>query len=251
MHMLYYVVVEDLNNLDRVLEPYYETDDIFSPYVSFHTVLDDNYNEIAYLRKCNEIALTDNLNFINNKKEKENDNGLVKFAKKNSMSFKKYIEDKFYSYKKDKDKVLYGYYYNENALYDYYDIGGRWHNLLLINQEEEDLADIGTTVFAKENNCYDDVFLKDNNVISTNYAKISDIRFDLIDKFFNKNNNNTFTPSGLIIEGEDPYTIYKNQEEYNFSKKYVKGPSLINQEEFWEKINKNKDKYLFVIDMHI
>jgi len=48
-------------------------------------------------------------------------------------TFEEFMEKK-YGYERDKEKGRYGYWYNPNAEYDWYSLGGRWSNILLIKQ---------------------------------------------------------------------------------------------------------------------
>ncbi len=181
--------------------------------------------------------------------------------------------------------------YNPNSKWDWYSIGGRFNNIIVVDKNNEDVFEksdfgIGMDLSSDVENS--------PNLKRVNGAKIKDIHFDKMGGDYNK----AFRKWELIVEGQEPkneeekeivkWNFYKPEyyiEQYGNKEEYARQESMfstwafVNEQgwceqglmgwwamhnatknsrlEFVEKLNEyvndpeHQDEYLFIVDCHI
>ncbi len=132
--------------------------------------------------------------------------------------------------------------YNPNSKWDWYEIGGRYNNIIVVDKNNKDIFTGG--VLGLGMNLSDDVE-GHPELIRVNGAKIKDIHFDLMGEDYNK----AIRYWELIVEGQEPqndeeketvkWNFYKPEyyiEQYGTKEEYARQASMFST---WAFLNEN------------
>lgn len=228
-HFAVAVVMKDKNDLDKILEPYWEELEV-EPYIS-----KTKEEIIQEAKKWKDI-------FINKERTDFSEEYMEKYINAKTDEELYQIEiDNCYQYDENGNELST---YNPNSKWDWYDIGGRFRNLLLTNKRNDDTF---------ENNSFTELFgcCKDTPKAPTGYkfvngAKIKDIDFNKMEEI----NNGIFYTWALVDENGwyeqgnmgwwalNDATDESTKKFSDMFQEYIKAPQ-------------NQNKYLVIVDCHI
>ncbi len=237
-------VITETNNIDEVdnlLAPYNEDIENFPKKdLMFHNTTKENKKDwrtktISMVRLKNDRLVRDTDNMF--RVEKKNDRGLVievnYVIPEDSVKVevpRKVIYPTFDDYmvnycgeKKDKTARAYGYWTNPKAKWDWYSVGGRWFNMLLVKKttksgqqrlKEIDKAwktyhkEMANTIDGRKHIYEPKIKEAPEGYVWVNSAKIGEVEFDLMLK---DEYNKAFRFWELKVEGQKPAN--KDEEE--------------------------------------
>ena len=210
-----------LNNIIfEKLAPYYEGAKV--EFKSMYEEMIENYENEEYTIYINEKGdIVDRFH----------DYKLIKKGWGNEIfkTFDEFMEKMFSDYIIDYDKKIYGYWYNPNYKWDWYEIGGRWNNILITKENSPIIKNTNKIIPNDEE--YKEKLPK--GYILNNGSIVKDIEFDLIEKIFEYD----FSTYAFFDEKWIEKSDFKDEKEY--------------KKLFMEKIEQNQEKILIIIDYHI
>lgn len=178
----------EFNNCTDEVESGWETDTLARVRLPDGKLVDTN-NEIFY-RECSEVEYNEaskngglcTRTYSDPPIFKICDYSLVPGAEKIDVSVKKIYTDikeyakKYHGYPFDKKKRAYGYWYNPNAKWDWYEAGGRWAGTLRVPSNSVsaiiNLKGSPSLLMDDKNTCY---VSNDPNIVLVDCARIKDI----------------------------------------------------------------------------
>lgn len=275
-HFTVAVITEKIENLEKMLEPYNENIEV-EPYIS------RTKEQIINSAKEKKVKI------LKNKEEgKTISEWEYKYVDATTDEELYKIETDTYSeYDKDGNELSR---YNPNSKWDWYQIGGRWNNLLLV-KDDVNIKEIGGPSFFNLNSEKEKI----ENYRYTNICKIKDLQ---LEKMTEGNFEKEKRFWELIIEGQEPqneeekelveWNLYNPKyykERYSSKEEYAKWQSMFStfamvDENGWHekgemgwfacdnstgdserdfikffndelKKPENQDKYLIIVDCHI
>ncbi len=150
--------------------------------------------------------------------------------KKVYKSLADYVEQESYAVLNEETK-RYGYWYNPDAVYDWYQIGGRWPAMFLVKEDCKEYS-FGERSWCNENEEYP----APEGYIWVSAARKKDIQWDMMRQWRNEKATERFKElEAMFISGEIDETVHKIDEEGIFAwgeVVYKKGQTL---EEYLDK----------------
>lgn len=263
MHFTLGLIIDDLNlnesiykQIDGLMEPFDENTE--NPkYLKFKDLTEEymEYYNNPEITETIVLSLNGEIIMEREMSEEQIKQGykIVELPVKEIFkTFEEYME--YDGEQKDKKTNKYGYWYNPNCQFDYYDIGGRWNDIVLFKNDDKVLS--GNPDFfgyakvhqrvAPEGYVYASVGLIKNiafeKMLEENYkSKSKEILDKIVDDVSELDIKNCFAFStyALLIDNQWYDTTSLSKVEYaEFFKKVMTDP-------------KNQEKYFVLLDCHI
>lgn len=221
----------DVKSIEKILEPYWEE-------LEVEAYIDETKEELIKQAKNIQERY---LKQIEEGKEFTEEYQLKYINAKNDEELYEAHKDKYDKYDEDGNHLTT---YNPNSKWDWYDIGGRWRDIILTSEINNDTF---------EHNSFAELFGGNDSNRETpegykwvNGARIKEIDFKKMEEIYNK-----------------PFTLWALVDEYNWYEQGKMGWWALNDateesEEAFKRFFKeylenpdNQDKYLVVVDCHI
>ena len=295
-HFAVAVILEDKNKLEKVLAPYDENliVDRYVKYTKEELIKKEKESIESYKNSTYAEYLENPAEYKKNCKNE----GHIKYLEEEFPKKLNWTDEEIYNHEiqfYEKDEIgengeIYST-YNPNSKWDWYAIGGRYNNLIVVDKDNNDVVDHYDFGLGMSLKSYVD---GEPNLKKVNGARIKDIHFDKMGGDYEK----AIRFWELIVEGQEPkdeqekerikWNFYKPEyyiERYKTKEEYAKQESMFvtwalvdekgwleqgkmgwwglndatNEstksfaEVFQEYINEpnNQDKYMVIVDCHI